>query len=131
MSEGTLTVTVDRRENADIVSLSGVLDLYTAPRLRDALFGAGRDALHLVLDLSGLTFLDSIGIVTIVAGRRLCAARGGMTVVVAVAGTSAHRILHIVALNLVMEIVPDVETARESLAATATGERHDRHDRSR
>jgi anti-sigma B factor antagonist len=114
--EEVLTVAVDHVGYADVVAVGGVLDVFTAPELRAVLSSAGPcHAPHLVLDLRALTFLDSIGIGTIVAGRRLCAARGGRTVVVAVQGTLAHKILHLVALHKVLEISPSLESALELL----------------
>jgi len=52
------------------LALVGELDLYTAPRLREMLLElALRDA-PATLDLSGLTFIDSLGIATILAYAR-------------------------------------------------------------
>jgi anti-anti-sigma factor len=113
-----LAVSVQHRRGVDLVSVRGVLDLFTAPELRAVLSAAGPcHAPDLVLDLSGLSFLDSIGIGTIVAGRRLSAARGGTMVVVALPGTAPHRILHLLALHQVMEIVPDLPAALQSVGS--------------
>ncbi|GAB2482581.1 STAS domain-containing protein [Jatrophihabitans fulvus] len=54
-----------RRENGSaVVSLEGDLDLATVPALRDAALAEldEADCTTLVLDLAGLTFLDSTGI---------------------------------------------------------------------
>jgi anti-sigma B factor antagonist len=129
--EDVLTVSVEHGRDADIVTARGVLDLFTAPQLRAVLSSAGPcHAPHLVLDLSALRFLDSIGVGTIVAGRRLSAARGGRTVVVARTGSSPHKILHLLALHQVMEIVPDLEAAQMSLDADRAKGRYAQHSRS-
>jgi len=63
-----LTVEVDERDGATVLAVGGELDLGSTPRLRDAALKrllAG-DAV-LVLDLSGLEFLDSTGLGVVVA----------------------------------------------------------------
>jgi anti-sigma B factor antagonist len=63
-----LRVDVDEREAATVVTVAGELDLGSSPKLRDV---AVRQLLAgdrvLVLDLTGLEFLDSTGLGVIVA----------------------------------------------------------------
>ena len=63
-----LTVDVDERDGATVLVVGGELDLGSSPRLRDT---AVRRLLAgdrvLVLDLSGLEFLDSTGLGVVVA----------------------------------------------------------------
>jgi anti-anti-sigma factor len=47
------------------IAVLGELDLATAPALEDALTQAGADARLVVLDLRGLSFLDSTGLRTV------------------------------------------------------------------
>ena len=104
---------------ADVVAVRGELELFTVPRLRDVLSGSGPcKAPNLILDLSSVTLVDSIGVSTILAGRRLCAARGGRTVLVAHDGTSTSKILRILSAHLVLEVVPSLDAALESLDIT-------------
>ena len=66
------------------ITLTGELDLATAPQLRTALSRAAEDAELVVVDLSELKFMDSTGIQTILtadaqlraAGRRLALVPG-------------------------------------------------------
>ena len=51
------------------VSVSGELDLATAPELADALAEAPAGAAVVILDLSQLTFIDSTGLHMILAAR--------------------------------------------------------------
>ena len=109
-------VLVRQLDGADVVSAYGELDLFTAPRLGAVLTGAGLRTGHdLVLDLAGLSSLDSIGIGTIDTARRRCADDGGRTVLVVRPGSVVHRVLHILALHQVMDIVPDLDAATRSL----------------
>ena len=55
-------------ERAARVLVSGELDLATSPKLDQALTTALTDADDVVLDLSGVTFIDSTGLSTILAG---------------------------------------------------------------
>ena len=53
------------------VALEGELDAYSAPRLRDGMAALGELAgRHVVLDLTGIGFVDSAGLATIVSSLR-------------------------------------------------------------
>lgn len=60
---GELTVTADRTDDVHCVRLTGELDIGTADRVEAELARAeAGDARLVVLDLSGLTFMDSTGV---------------------------------------------------------------------
>jgi anti-sigma B factor antagonist len=66
-----------------IVTVAGELDIATAPTLRDRLTAAiesGRD--RLVIDLSSLSFLDSVALATIVHAKQLLAERGKLAIAI-------------------------------------------------
>ena len=69
------------RHGADVVvSLSGELDLATADRLRTRLqrvVAAEPAPASVVLDVSGLQFVDAAGIAVLLSAQRALAARGG------------------------------------------------------
>jgi anti-sigma B factor antagonist len=77
----TLGLHVTEHDAAVVISLSGELDLATAPELWAAIdpaLAAGRH--HLVLDLTDLTFVDSTGLgVFVRAGKELRASGGELT----------------------------------------------------
>ncbi|TQS40851.1 STAS domain-containing protein [Cryptosporangium phraense] len=62
--ERPAAVSVGDLENgaARLVSFSGEIDLGTAPELGDVVSQETADALAVVLDLTGVTFLDSAGV---------------------------------------------------------------------
>jgi anti-sigma B factor antagonist len=66
-----LDISVDRRPTATVVTLTGELDLATATRLERELDGLTAD--DLVLDMRGVTYLDSTGVSLLL--RRDAAAR--------------------------------------------------------
>jgi anti-sigma B factor antagonist len=73
-------LTLATREAGDrtIVSVGGEIDVYTAPRLRDTiteLVAAGR--YDLVIDMTGVEFLDSTGLGVLVGGLKKVRAQDG------------------------------------------------------
>jgi anti-sigma B factor antagonist len=80
-----------------VVSFTGELDLTTVPQARDALLQAA--TMHpgetVVVDLDGVSFLDSMGLGVLVGGLRRARGGGGDVVLVC----SAPRILDLLALT--------------------------------
>ncbi|GGF49612.1 anti-sigma-B factor antagonist [Marmoricola endophyticus] len=71
---------LDSHESGDVtvVSVSGEIDVYTAPKLRDRiaqLVAEGRH--HLVIDMDGVEFLDSTGLGVLVGGLKKVRVEGG------------------------------------------------------
>ena len=61
-----------------VVELSGELDLFTAPVLRDVLLGLTGDGKYfLAVEMSGLRFLDSSGLGVLVGATKRAVAGGG------------------------------------------------------
>lgn len=78
-----LTVEVTRRKGVAVVALRGQVDVFTAPQLRDRLYGLlASGETQVVLDLDGLTFCDSNGLSVLVSTlRRLTEAGGTLEIV--------------------------------------------------
>ena len=82
-----------------VVELRGELDLSSAPALRERLLAiAAREPASLILDLSGLTFMDSTGISVLVAAERRAHELGGTFSLVNPQKIVA-RVLHITGLD--------------------------------
>ena len=84
MIHPSFAIEVERRDDgAAVVSLSGELDLATAPQLRQTvgdLMGMGTR--HLVVDLEGVEFIDSSGLGALLwVEHRLHAVGGHLTAV--------------------------------------------------
>ena len=76
-SNETFNTRISQRDGVVWLALGGELDVFTSPRLRDALEEAmptGSEAL--VLDLRGLSFLDSSGLAVILGVNERCRSRG-------------------------------------------------------
>lgn len=79
---------MELRRDGNRVTVAGEVDVDTAPRLTTALLAAVRTSQGVVVDLAGVTFMDSQGLAALVRARREAEARGGT---VALAGVT-HRI---------------------------------------
>ena len=65
-----LRLSVDHSHGAAVVTVSGELDAATAPDLERFLGRATADQGAFVLDLTGVTFCDSVGLATVVEAIR-------------------------------------------------------------
>lgn len=94
-----------------VVELHGELDISSASGLREQLFDILADqAASLILDLSGLSFIDSTGISVLVAAERRAHELGGSLSLVGPQKIVA-RVLHITSLDRHFPIFPTVEEA--------------------
>jgi anti-anti-sigma factor len=73
-----IAVTSRSGDPITVVALRGELDVDSCPKLPAALTGlTARGAIRIVVDLSGLTFCDSIGLSAFVDAHRHCHHAGG------------------------------------------------------
>jgi anti-sigma B factor antagonist len=73
-----ITIDQDRRDDWDVIVVSGEVDIRTAPELRErisTLLEAG--SRRLVLDLEGVEFLDSTALSVMVGAHKQLAREGG------------------------------------------------------
>jgi anti-sigma B factor antagonist len=115
--EAGLPLEIERpRAGCTIVSAGGEIDAHTAPRLRECLHGVlgGSDVSHLVIDLTGATFLDSSALgVLIGALKRMGEVDGRLDVVLPT--SPLRRIFEITALDRILTL----HETRESALASA------------
>ena len=99
-----------------LVVLTGEVDIATAPRFRECmieLLDAGVE--KLVVDLSGVTFIDSTALGVLIGGvRRVRGVGGAMTLVVT--SRPVQRVLSLTGLDRVFAIHATREAAVEALA---------------
>jgi anti-sigma B factor antagonist len=100
-----------RRENgAVVVSLAGELDLYNANEVRDALLAAcAEKPERLVVDLAGVTFIDSTALGVLIEARTRLPNRGGF--LLAAPGLQTKRALEISGLDRHFSVHDSVENA--------------------
>jgi anti-sigma B factor antagonist len=106
-----LEVEVRERDGALVVSPRGDVDLSRSPALRHALMQAqeGRPR-RLVVDLSGVDYMDSSGVATLVEAMQI-ARRNDTRVLLSGMKDRVRSIFEIARLDAVFEIVPTVESA--------------------
>jgi anti-sigma B factor antagonist len=116
MTDGQqFAVTLERpAEGVAVVVLEGEVDLYTAPRFKDVLLQAiDEGARHVIVDLAGVSFVDSTALGVLVSGgKRLQQTAGGLAI--GCPDAKIRRILEITGLDTVFGVYPSRD---EALAA--------------
>jgi len=73
-----LDIKTDSAEGVCSVVLDGEVDVYTAPRLKEALVSAIEDGCYnVIVDLEGVGFIDSSGLGVLVSALRRARENGG------------------------------------------------------
>ena len=110
-----LTLKVDPEDHGfTVIAVSGEIDVYTAPKLRERLIGlVEAGSYQLIVDMEGVEFLDSTGLGVLVGGLKRVRAHDGWIDLVCTQGRIL-RIFRITGLNKVFSIY---STVPEALAA--------------
>lgn len=104
---------VEHRVEKDltIVKISGEIDVFTSPRLREMLLEIIDDgAAHLVVDLSEVTFLDSTGLGVLVGIYHRLRARDGSMSFMGV-NDRVRRVFHVTQLTKIFVLHRSLEEA--------------------
>jgi anti-anti-sigma factor len=115
-------VEVQRRNDVAIVQPHGELDLATAETLRAALDGIERPG-RLVLDLRGLSFIDSTGLRLLVALHKR-AERDGFQLTLVAPAAPADRAIQLSGLDQALPFVATADAVDREPGESA-GSRHD------
>ncbi len=103
-----LTLSNTAQGERTIVHIGGEIDVYTAPvlrrRLDEPIMAGCRD---LVVDLSGVTFLDSTGLGVLVGRLKMMRSHAGQMRVVG-ATDRVHKVFAITGLDRVLEMYPSL-----------------------
>ena len=114
-----LTIATSDVPGGAVVRVAGEVDIHTAPGLSDALSRLVEDgAYHLVLDLTGVQFLDSTGLGVLVAGLKKVRAHDGSLELVC-PGQRLLKLFRITGLINVFVIHDTVEAALADRGPTA------------
>ena len=104
-----------------VCSVSGELDAYTAPELRDALDDELKDEhANLIVDLSDLGYLDSTGLGILIGTAKKCRQAGGDLAVVC-ARENLLKIFQISGTQEILNVMPTLEEAVARLEQLRTG----------
>jgi anti-anti-sigma factor len=106
-----LRVSVSGEDSYTVVALAGESDVYTYDQLRTALESEAAKGLPLlIVDLSGLEFMDSTGVQVLLDIRVMMTDRGGK-LVLAAPQTTVARVLNLVGAD---QLIPVCETLGEA-----------------
>lgn len=105
-----------------IVTVHGEIDMATAERLRDQLTEIlHRHTPHLIVDLSGITFCDSSGLLALRGAARRAELLGGRLVLAAPSGR-IRTMLEITGLDGFLPAFPTIESARAAISGRTHGD---------
>lgn len=106
-----LRLSVENRNGHVLVRAVGELDMSTAPSLTTAAGNAFADGYQLLmLDLSGISFMDSTGLSALLAVHREAVARDAHAAIIA-PSDNALRVLEMLGVDQVLNIYPTLEAA--------------------
>ena len=102
---------ITRREGVVWLAMGGELDVFTAPQLRSALSEAApRNQETLVLDLRGLSFIDSSGLAVILGAHEKALRDGRPQVRIVIQGSApVEALFHTIGAADYLELVDDLE----------------------
>ncbi|MBX5331063.1 STAS domain-containing protein [Rhodococcus fascians] len=109
-----LDITSERLDEAVVLKVNGEVDLATASDLAHQIERAVQTSpTAVVVDLSGVSFLASVGMSILIAARRKACCSTSLVVVAD--GPTTGRPMHLVGLDAAIPIFTDVETALDSI----------------
>jgi anti-sigma B factor antagonist len=94
-----------RGDGVTLVDVAGEVDIETAPRMRAALTEAVNAGLPVVVDLGGVTFMDSFGFGVLTAVHQQ-GARAGTPVLLRAVSERIRHLLGLLGLDAVLNIEP-------------------------
>jgi anti-anti-sigma factor len=116
-----LDLSTERLGDRAVVSVGGEVDLETASRLGAHTLDAMREVSpHLVLDLSGVTFMDSTGLKVLLSLHRRAEAAGG-TLAIAGASRSVRKVLSLTGLDQAFSVYDTVADATRGEGPATAG----------
>lgn len=119
----TVTAALSRPQpDITVCTVTGTVNPDTTPILREVLAeGRKDDNVHLVIDLSTVASLDSVGLYTLLEARHKHSINGGGHLAVVVdANSQAIPELHIVVLDAMFDLHHELAEALQACASTGT-----------
>ena len=104
-------------DDVAVVALQGEVDIYSAPQFKEVMIQSiDEGAKHIVVDLAGVTFIDSTALGVLVSGgKRLQQTPGGLAI--GCPDAKIRRILEITGLDTVFGVYPSRDEALASSKA--------------
>src|SRR5687767_443536 len=109
--EATMEFSVrqEKRGQIPVLRVRGEVDIYTAPRLKEAVVSALEgNATSLAFDLSDVEFLDSTGLQVLMSAKKRTAERGGDVYLLGVAG-QVRRVFSLLSLDRIFQLCREAD----------------------
>ena len=113
-----LTIEVRHEPGYAAVTVAGEIDISTVTPLRDRLFEVAASGAPLVVDLEQVSFIDSVGLATLVGAAKRAAAHGG-SLQMACALPKIRQLVRLTGLDCRMPLARTLDEALEYRAATS------------
>jgi len=114
-----LTIEVRHEQGCAILSAAGEIDISTVRPLRDCLFEVAASGVPLVVDLEQVSFIDSVGLATLVGAAKRAAAHGG-SLQVACALPKIRQLVRLTGLDCRIPLARTLDEALEFRAPNST-----------
>jgi anti-sigma B factor antagonist len=112
-SEGRLSIRSQSEVGGPVVMLAGEVDLHSSPQLRQVLLEIlEQRPARLIIDLSGVEYMDSSGVGTMVEIKRRLESDGGRMILAALR-PRVRSVFEVTQLDRFFEIARDVREATE------------------
>ncbi len=111
-----LTVEVRHERGCTVVTAAGEIDIASVTALRERLFEAATSGTPLVIDLNQVSFIDSVGLATLVGTAKRAAANGG-SLQVACATPKIRQLVHLTGLDGQIPLAQTLDEALEFRAS--------------
>lgn len=106
-------VTIASHGRWEVLTVTGEIDMATAPRFRQRLLGViGGGAQNVVIDISGVDFIDSTGLGVLMGGAKRVRSAGG-DIRLVTAGSRLADLIELTRLDRVLEVFDSVSAATE------------------
>jgi anti-sigma B factor antagonist len=103
------SVSPEQRGTLSVLRIHGDVDIATAPQLKEAVIAAlERGAASLALDLSGVAYLDSMGLGVLISARKRATERGGIVYLIGV-GDRIHRVLRLLSMEKIFQLCSEAD----------------------
>jgi anti-sigma B factor antagonist len=102
-------VSQEQRGAVPLLRVRGEVDIYTAPRLKEAVVAAlNSGAQSLAFDLSQVGFLDSTGLQVLMSAKKRTAERGGEVYIIG-AGGQIRRVFSLLSLERIFRLCRETD----------------------
>lgn len=97
-----------------VIALTGEVDLYYSPKARELILGCLNKNYYVLVDLSGVTYIDSSGVASLVEGYQLARSRKLEFGLVGV----SHAAMQVLQLARLDKVFPIYSTVQEAIEHT-------------